>query len=196
MVTRCRDDPENVQWKLIKMGEGAPAEGGSRALLDWAKSGPAQSAGVGVDQAELDRFVKRVVTLFTEGYVAKGGVPSALPEACALLRDAHEGFHRSVDIFDFSERNTMRHASEVVTAIDGRELDNRMLVLPVGDALQVSIMPASGSDRQFEPHRLQHEHPVVVPAGALLARGTGRESWNAQRARCGVDRQPVGHRAR
>jgi hypothetical protein len=141
MVTRCRDDPENVQWKLIKMGEGAPAEGGSRALLDWAKSGPAQSAGVGVDQAELDRFVKRVVTLFTEGYVAKGGVPSALPEACALLRDAHEGFHRSVDIFDFSERNTMRHASEVVTAIDGRELDNRMLVLPVGDALQEPFWP-------------------------------------------------------
>ena len=37
----------------------------------------------------------------------------ALPAACALLRDTHEGFDRSVDIFDFSERNSMRRAAEV-----------------------------------------------------------------------------------
>ena len=32
---------------------------------------PPQAAGVGVDREELNRFVKRVVTLFTEGYVTK-----------------------------------------------------------------------------------------------------------------------------
>ena len=30
-----------------------------------------QAAGVGIDREELNRFVKRVVTLFTEGYATK-----------------------------------------------------------------------------------------------------------------------------
>ena len=38
MVTRCRDDPENVKWKLVKMGAGAPTDGGSRPLLECAPS--------------------------------------------------------------------------------------------------------------------------------------------------------------
>ena len=67
----------------------------------------------------------------------------ALPAACALLRDTHEGFDRSVDIFDFSERNSMRRAAEVVTAVDDHdlEIERPMLVLPVGDALQEPFWP-------------------------------------------------------
>ena len=52
MITDCRDDP-NVKWALIKMAEGAPAsadDGGSRALLDWAKSRAAKAAGAGLDR--------------------------------------------------------------------------------------------------------------------------------------------------
>ena len=38
-----------------------------------------------------------------------------------------------VDMFDFSERNSMRHAAEVVCAVDDLDLDLEapMLVLPV-----------------------------------------------------------------
>ena len=43
MITRCRDEPDTVRWPLIKMGEGAPKEGGSRALLEWGKSRAAQA---------------------------------------------------------------------------------------------------------------------------------------------------------
>ena len=42
MITRCRDERDTVRWKLLKMGEGAPTEGGSRALLEWGKSRTAQ----------------------------------------------------------------------------------------------------------------------------------------------------------
>ena len=113
MITSCRGD--GAQWKLIKMGPGAPTEGGSRQLLEWAKSKAAAEAGCGLDQAELERFAKRVVTLFTEQYakythkggkVVEGGTVSApMPEACALLRHADGRFPRSLDIFDFSERS-------------------------------------------------------------------------------------------
>ena len=150
MITACRDEADTVSWKLIKPGEGMPAEGGSRALLEWAKSRAAADAGCGVDQAEIDRFVKRVVTLFTEGYVGHKGshVTAPLPAACPLLRDVTDGFHRSVDIFDFSERNSMKNACEVVTAVKGADeaaaptpLEKPMLVLSVGDALQEPFWP-------------------------------------------------------
>ena len=143
MVTMSRDDP-NAKWKLIKMAEGAPATGGSRELLDWAKSRAAKQAGGGVDQEELDRFVKRVVHLFTAGYQqTEAAVKSSLPEACELLRDTTPGFHRSVDLFDFSERKSMQLAAEVITAIDGkrRPEGHPLLVLPVGDALQEPFWP-------------------------------------------------------
>ena len=39
----CRDDPD-VVWRLIKMADGAPPEGGSRSLLQWAKSPEAHAA--------------------------------------------------------------------------------------------------------------------------------------------------------
>ena len=48
MITRCRDVPADVRWRLIKMGEGAPTGGGSRALLEWAKSEAAQAAVVSI----------------------------------------------------------------------------------------------------------------------------------------------------
>ena len=52
-----------------------------------------------------------------------------------------QGFSRSLDIFDFSERNSMQRSVEVVTGIDGAKLDQPMLVLPVGDALQEPFWP-------------------------------------------------------
>ena len=142
MITACRDDP-NVKWPLIKMAHGAPTEGGSRALLQWAKSTEAKGAGGGLDQACLDRFVKRVVTLFTEGYASDPRliVAQSLPTACALLRETDKQFPRSVDLFDFSERNSLQRAAEVVTAVGARPLAKPMLVLPVGDALQEPFWP-------------------------------------------------------
>ena len=151
MITSCRE--ADAKWKLIKMGDGAPAEGGSRALLEWAKSREAQQAGLGLDQAELEKFAKRVVQIFTEQYakytvkggkVVEGGTVSAsLPDSCALLRTVDNRFPRSLDIFDFSERHCMRRACEVVTAVDGTPLppDAPLLVLPVGDALQEPFWP-------------------------------------------------------
>ena len=53
----------------------------------------------------------------------------ALPAACALLRDTHEGFDRSVDIFDFSERNSMRRAAEVDPDLTPNPYSNPMLTL-------------------------------------------------------------------
>ena len=145
MVTNCRDDEGKVKWPLIKMGPGAPTEGGSRALLQWAKSKEAKEAGVGLDRDCLDKFIKRVVTLFTEGYVQDTQFPVSvpLPEACPLLKDKHPGkeFQSSVDIFDFSERNCMSRACEVVTAIDGVRRKEPLLVLSVGDALQEPFWP-------------------------------------------------------
>ena len=123
------------------------AEVGSRALLAWAK------AHHRVDKAEVDRFVKRVVELFTEGYVGGGGrveLEHALPAACPLLRDAYDGFERSVDIFDFSERRSLRHAAEVVTAVDGVPRAKPLVVLPIGDALQEPFWPEGlGINRGF-----------------------------------------------
>ena len=151
MVTSCRG--ADAKWKLIKMGDGAPAEGGSRTLLEWAKSREAQQAGLGLDQQELEKFARRVVHLFTERYakcavkggkVVEGGTVSAsLPESCALLRTVDERFPRSLDIFDFSERHCLRRACEVVTGVDGTPLppDSPLLVLPVGDALQEPFWP-------------------------------------------------------
>ena len=143
MLTACRDDAA-VRWRLLKLAEGAPTRGGSRALLGWAKSRAAADAGGGVDQHELARFVKRVVQLFTEGFVAtEPSLTTSLPEACPLLREARpgEGFARSVDLFDFSERKSLRNAVEVVTAVGGQRLQRRLLVLPVGDALQEPFWP-------------------------------------------------------
>jgi len=149
MVTACAE--EGAKWKLIKPGDGAPSEGGSRVLLEWAKSKAAAEAGVGLDQAELERFAKRVVTLFTEQYARKsvkggrvvegGEVSAPLPEACALLRHADARFPRSLDIFDFSERHMMRRAAEAVSHVDGELLPKPLLVLPVGDALQEPFWP-------------------------------------------------------
>ena len=78
MITSCRGD--GAQWKLIKMGPGAPAEGGSRQLLEWAKSKAAQQAGLGLDQKELERFAKRVVTRAT--------APTRAPAPAASLSHA------------------------------------------------------------------------------------------------------------
>ena len=142
MITACRDDPE-APWRLIRIADGAPTSGGSRALLEWAKSKAARQAGGGVDQAELDRFVKRVVHLFTRKYQEhEKGLTTSLPEACSLLRDAMPSFHRSVDLFDFSERHSLSRACEVVTRVDDQELPSGpLLVLPVGDALQEPFWP-------------------------------------------------------
>ena len=90
LVLALQDD---ARWRLIKLGPGAPTGGGSRELLEWAKSREATSAGYGLDQArrstftatqwlhhvagccvsqdELERFAKRVVHLFTEEYTKK-----------------------------------------------------------------------------------------------------------------------------
>ena len=43
----------------------------ARQLLEWAKSKEAAEAGLGLDQAELERFVKRVVQIFTENYATQ-----------------------------------------------------------------------------------------------------------------------------
>ena len=117
-------------WQLIKLGPGAAGEmapagaqqWGSRQLLEWAKSREAQEAGLGLDQAALELFVRRVVTLFTEAYVhttlkhgrlVEGGrVSMPLPQSCALLRAVDPRFPHSLDIFDFSERHAMRRAAE------------------------------------------------------------------------------------
>ena len=149
MITSCASD--DAPWKLIKMSEDAPIDGGSRQLLDWAKSSAALDQGLGLDQKELERFAKRVVTMFTEEYAHKtiknhkvlegGTVPAALPACCELLRDVHEGFHRSLDIFDFSERKMMRRSVEVVKRVGGKELPVHFPVLPVGDALQEPFWP-------------------------------------------------------
>ena len=84
MLTSCRDDA-HARWKLLRDAGDAPKEGGSRALLAWAKQNQR------VDQAELDRFVKRVVTLFTEGYVGVGGTVRVsleqMPSAETIFRD-------------------------------------------------------------------------------------------------------------
>ena len=143
MVTNCRDGEGKVKWPLIKMGPGAPTEGGSRALLQWAKSKEAREAGLGLDRDCLDKFIKRVVTLFTEGYMQDTQFPVSvpLPDACPLLKDKYNGFQGSVDIFDFSERHCMSRACEVVTAVDGVMRHQPLLVLSVGDALQEPFWP-------------------------------------------------------
>ena len=117
-------------WQLIKLGPGAAGEmapagahqWGSRQLLEWSKSREAQESGLGLDQAALELFVRRVVTLFTEAYVhttlkhgrlVEGGrVSMPLPQSCALLRAVDPRFPHSLDIFDFSERHVMRRAAE------------------------------------------------------------------------------------
>ena len=74
---------------------------------------------------QSDRFVKRVVHLFTVGYQdVEKGLKTSLPEACPLLRDAVKGFHRSIDIFDFSERKSMRRAAEVVVSAGGQRREH------------------------------------------------------------------------
>ena len=91
MITACVGDRNDAgaraqaaPWQLIKLGPGAAGEvapteahsWGSRQLLGWAKSKEAQQAGLGLDQQALEQFVRRVVTLFTEGYAQrtlKGG---------------------------------------------------------------------------------------------------------------------------
>jgi len=142
--------PDHGPWNLIRVGEGAPEEGGSRALLEWAKSREAKRNGLGVDEAELSRLAKRVVGIFTAGYtthkVGKAGVVPGgtagkpLSEACSLLREVTSGFDHSLDLFDFSERHCMVRAAEVVTAVDG-EPRRPLLVQPVGDALQEPFWP-------------------------------------------------------
>ena len=149
MVTACTAD--GSRWKLIKPGAGMSTDGGSRALLEWAKSRAAADAGCGLDQRELERFAKRVAHIFTEQYarhtvkggrVVEGGLVSAsLPESCELLRTVDDRFPRSLDIFDFSERHMMRRAAEVVSHVDGVRLPRHLLVLPVGDALQEPFWP-------------------------------------------------------
>ena len=50
------------------------------------------------------RYVEQEATLKT-----------TLPEACELLRDTTPGFHRSVDIFDFSERKSMQVRAPLIS---------------------------------------------------------------------------------
>ena len=149
MITSCAND--DARWKLLKLGPGAPTDGGSRALLEWAKSPQAAEAGLGLDQKELERFAKRVVAIFTEQYAqstvrhgrlqAGGSVSKSLSDSCELLRHADARFPRSLDIFDFSERHMMRRSVEAVSHVDKRRLPLPLLVLPVGDALQEPFWP-------------------------------------------------------
>ena len=96
----------------------------------------------------------RCVQQYSQKANPKTGAPplaTSLPRACKLLREVHldgsaypkGAWDRSVDIFDFSGKRRMRRAAEVVRRVDSRELEShhRLLVLPVGDALQEPFWP-------------------------------------------------------
>ena len=119
-----------------------PTDGGSRALLEWAKSRAAADAGCGLDQRELERLrsahLHRAVRApHGQGRPRRRGRAGVRLAARELRAAAHRRrrFPRSLDIFDFLS-GMMRRAAEVVSHVDGVRLPRHLLVLPVGDALQ------------------------------------------------------------
>lgn len=128
-----------------------------KALLAVPQGAP-NSLATGTGGGRLDDFLKKVVHIFTEQYTEKvhpktraAPISASLPRSCKLLREVTlEGsqypqgtWERSVDIFDFSGKRRMRRAAEVVRCVDGNTLapHSRLLVLPVGDALQEPFWP-------------------------------------------------------
>ena len=73
----------------------------ARQLLEWAKSKEAAEAGLGLDQAELERFVKRVVQIFTENYatqsVKRGKLNGMAPTTSAVVLSSQVKPRRSMN---------------------------------------------------------------------------------------------------
>ena len=62
-------------------------------------------------------------------------------DSCDASAGIDKGDARSVDLFDFSERKSLKRAAEVVTAVGGVRREAPLLVLPIGDALQEPFWP-------------------------------------------------------
>ena len=168
-----------IQWakKMPPGWELGKDDGGRRVYRNVATQETTRVRPSHLDTEALGELVRKVARYFTTQYIGKQGsnrghtITRALPDCCRLLSEIQPDGpieqSKTLDIFDFSGQRTMRadSAACVVSEIYGKpRARGGLLVLPIGDALQVSDSSELEGYLSTRTHSLLIEGFLSTPA--------------------------------